>query len=232
MAFLLCCLGGLAAAHILEALSIRRDAARATADATGHAPSDGGRPLSEPTELVGAGGDAQPAAVSLRPLLAPTGATSADPATAERDLRIFWAFLAFAVVAAVATATTRVQANPALALLVGTLVLVAAHRYLLAWPTLLGAVIVVILFIPIRRYTLAGELPIALEPYRLLLAAVLLAWLLAVLVDPETRWRRTRLEAPLIGLRGRPSWLARASTSARSARRASSTRSSSRSRSS
>jgi hypothetical protein len=137
--------------------------------------------------------------VSLRPLLAPSGAASADPATAERDLRIFWAFLAFAVVLAVATATTRFQANPALALLVGTLVVVAAHRYLLAWPALLGAVIVVILFVPIRRYSLAGELPIALEPYRLLLAGVLLAWMLAVLVDPETRWRRTRLEAPLLG---------------------------------
>jgi hypothetical protein len=56
LAFLLCCLGGLAAAHILEALSIRRDAARATADSTVHAHSDGGRAVSEPTELVGAGG--------------------------------------------------------------------------------------------------------------------------------------------------------------------------------
>lgn len=137
--------------------------------------------------------------MSLRPLPAPTGVGQADPADARRDLRIFWAFLALAVVVAIATAATRFQANPALAVMVGALVLLAGHRYLLAWPTLLGSVIVVILFIPIRRYSLAGGLPIAIEPYRLLIAVVLLAWLFAMLADPETRWRRARVEAPLAG---------------------------------
>ena len=45
--------------------------------------------------------------------------------------------------------------------------------------------IAVILFIPIRRYTVGGGLPFPLEPYRLLIAVVLFAWLLALLVDPR-----------------------------------------------
>ena len=46
---------------------------------------------------------------------------------------------------------------------------------------------------------MSAGLPLSLEPYRLLIAAVLLAWMFALLVDPETRWRRMRVEAPVIG---------------------------------
>ena len=62
----------------------------------------------------------------------------------------------------------RVQANPILAAVVLPLVLVAYQRTLLAWQTLLGLLLAVILFIPIRRYTVGGGLPVELEPYRLL----------------------------------------------------------------
>jgi hypothetical protein len=118
---------------------------------------------------------------------------------AERRRR--WAlaaYVAFAVLAALAAASLRVQANPVLALLVGGLVIAAWHRSLFSWPVVLGYVLVVILFIPIRRFTLGGGMPISLEPYRVVILVVLLAWLLALLVDPRTRWKRTGLEAPVL----------------------------------
>ena len=58
-----------------------------------------------------------------------------------------------------------------------------------------------ILFIPIRRYTVGGGLPVELEPYRLLhRASCSLCWLFAVCADPAVRWRRTGLEAPILAV--------------------------------
>ncbi len=109
-----------------------------------------------------------------------------------------WVFVALAVVAVLATAATREQATATLGLVTFALVLTAARRVLLSWPVLLGSVIVVILFIPIRRYTLGGGLPFALEPYRVLIAIVISCWLAAALVDPATRLRATNLEWPIL----------------------------------
>jgi hypothetical protein len=125
-------------------------------------------------------------------------AAAGDAAGARRRSLALAAYLAFAILAALAAASLRTQANPILALLVGILVIAAWHRQLFAWPVVLGYVLVVILFIPIRRYTLGGGMPIALEPYRLVILVVLLAWGLALLVDPKTRWRKTGLEAPVL----------------------------------
>ena len=73
---------------------------------------------------------------------------------------------------------------------------------LFRWSTLLGLLVLVILFIPIHRYTLPGSLPFDLEPYRVLVAVICLLWLAAILVDSRVRPRRSGLEAPLfvIGL--------------------------------
>jgi hypothetical protein len=78
------------------------------------------------------------------------------------------------------------------------LTLVAYQRALLAWSTLLATILVVILVIPIRRYTVGGGLPIELEPYRILIAIVLGCWLLALAADPRVRWRATGLEPPIV----------------------------------
>jgi hypothetical protein len=67
----------------------------------------------------------------------------------------------------------------------------------IGWPRLIAALILVILFIPIRRYALPANLPFQLEPYRLLVALLVLAWIAALLADPRTRFRRTGFEAPL-----------------------------------
>jgi hypothetical protein len=67
----------------------------------------------------------------------------------------------------------------------------------LAWRSLLAFLVVVIVFIPIRVYSVRAELPFALEPYRVVVAALFLGWLAALLIDPRVRLRRTGFEGPL-----------------------------------
>jgi polysaccharide biosynthesis protein PslJ len=71
------------------------------------------------------------------------------------------------------------------------------YRFLLAWQNLLALLIAVILFVPIRRYALPGNLPFEMEPYRLLVLLIVAGWLASLLVDPRVRWRRSGLEGPL-----------------------------------
>jgi hypothetical protein len=90
-------------------------------------------------------------------------------------------------------ATVPATALGVLACLVGLLL----WRPVISWVAQLSAVLVVIMFIPIRRYAFPGGLPFELEPYRLLLMLVLLGWGLALLVDREApRIRRTGFELP------------------------------------
>src|SRR5688500_12634475 len=46
----------------------------------------------------------------------------------------------------------------------------------LRWPHLLGALILVILLIPIRSYALPANLPFQLELYRVIVALLVLGW--------------------------------------------------------
>ena len=66
------------------------------------------------------------------------------------------------------------------------------------WPRLLAGLILVILFVPIRRYSLPGGLPFELEPYRLLVVLLLVGWGASLLVDPRVRFRKTGFEGPLL----------------------------------
>jgi O-antigen ligase len=98
--------------------------------------------------------------------------------------------LAVSVAAGVSTrAVTGFVALVALAALART-----AH---IAWPRLIAALILVILLVPIRRYTLPANLPFQLELYRVLVAVLILGWCASLLVDARTRFRRTGFEAPL-----------------------------------
>jgi O-antigen ligase/polysaccharide polymerase Wzy-like membrane protein len=74
---------------------------------------------------------------------------------------------------------------------------VLLERQLTSWNALLALTIGVILFIPIRRYSMPGNLPFQLEPYRLAVAGVAAAWLTSLLIDRRLRIRRTGLEGPL-----------------------------------
>jgi polysaccharide biosynthesis protein PslJ len=61
------------------------------------------------------------------------------------------------------------------------------YRSFLQWRIFVAAIILVILFVPTRRYALPGHLPFNLEPYRILVALVLGGWLVSLLVDPKVR---------------------------------------------
>ncbi len=63
-----------------------------------------------------------------------------------------------------------------------------------SWRWLLGVLILIILFIPIRRYTLPGNLPFQLEPYRCC-RPVRARLVPSLLVDPPRAFRRTGFEA-------------------------------------
>lgn len=70
---------------------------------------------------------------------------------------------------------------------------------LLTWKSLVGAILLVILCVPSRRYTLPSSLPFHAEPYRVVVGLVLLAWGASLLVDPRVRLRRTAVDRPLLG---------------------------------
>jgi O-antigen ligase len=65
------------------------------------------------------------------------------------------------------------------------------------WRHLLAVLILVILLVPIRRYSLPADLPVQIELYRLLVALLVVGWLGALLVDRRVRLRRTGFEGPL-----------------------------------
>jgi hypothetical protein len=80
----------------------------------------------------------------------------------------------------------------------GLLVLAAlTRRFTFQWRSLIGFLILVILFVPIRRYVLPGGLPFQLEPYRLLVALIVAVWLTSLLIDRRVKLRKTGLEAPI-----------------------------------
>ena len=105
--------------------------------------------------------------------------------------------LAAILLIAVANASPRAAAV-GLGLTLCGVVFAAGHRVLLQWRVLLAAVVLVILLVPIRRYSLPGALPIDLEPYRLVVLVVFVGWLGALLIQPDTLFRRTGLEGPFL----------------------------------
>ena len=76
------------------------------------------------------------------------------------------------------------------------------HRSLFQWRSLMYLLVLVILFIPIQRYKLPAGLPFDLEPYRLVMAFVLVGWLLSLLADPRVRLRKSGLERPIVLIAG------------------------------
>jgi hypothetical protein len=86
---------------------------------------------------------------------------------------------------------------PAAGVAIVVTTLIAGHRTLLAWRSLLVSLLLVILFIPIRRYKLPAGLPFDLEPYRLMVAFLVAAWLSSLLIDQRVRLRRSLYDKPI-----------------------------------
>ena len=70
------------------------------------------------------------------------------------------------------------------------------------WSHLLGGLILVIMLVPIRRYSLPANLPFQIELYRLVVAALVVGWLGSLLVDQRVSLRRTGFEGPLVVIVG------------------------------
>ena len=83
-------------------------------------------------------------------------------------------------------------------IVIGVVTLAAWHRELLQWRSLVGLILVVVLFVPIGRYALPGNLPFNLELYRLVVALVVVVWLASLLIDPRVRLRRTYFDPPVL----------------------------------
>ena len=112
----------------------------------------------------------------------------------RRERVLLWTGVASLVALLLATAVMDRYATVSLVAVTAGLLLVVGPSWLLAWPTQLGVIIAVILFIPIKRYTMGGGLGFQVEPYRVIVALVLALWWAALLVDPQTRARRVGVE--------------------------------------
>jgi len=75
--------------------------------------------------------------------------------------------------------------------------LAAMQRWLLRWQNLVGLVVLMVLFIPMDRYSFPVTLPVQLEPYRIVVGLLILAWLTSLALDDRVKARRTGFEGPL-----------------------------------
>jgi polysaccharide biosynthesis protein PslJ len=118
------------------------------------------------------------------------GGGERTPRTSAGVILVGLLLLTLAVVAGVKV----IDVVPAVLLLT---VFALGYRALLSWRAALTTLLLVVLFIPIRRYALPGNLPFQLEPYRLLVLTLGLGWFASLLVDPSVRLRRSGFEAPI-----------------------------------
>jgi O-antigen ligase len=73
----------------------------------------------------------------------------------------------------------------------------SVQTHVIRWEYLIGTVVLVVLFVPIKRYEFVVNLPFDLELYRIVLALVIGLWFLALLVDRRVRLRGSFLDKPL-----------------------------------
>jgi len=74
------------------------------------------------------------------------------------------------------------------------------QRRILSWRSVVSAIILALIFIPIRRYDFRSGLPFNLEIYRILLFAAAGLWVTALLIDPRVRFRKSLMDVPLATL--------------------------------
>ena len=96
---------------------------------------------------------------------------------------------------AVLTSERVLEIAPVIAL---TAAAAVAYRSALRWHILLSAMALIILFIPIKRYSLPADLPFELEPYRVFVAVLALAWGTSLLIDPRVRLRKSGIDVPVV----------------------------------
>jgi O-antigen ligase len=63
---------------------------------------------------------------------------------------------------------------------------------LFAWTSALIILASVVMFVPVRRYAIPIPLPFQLEPYRVVIVLLVLAMVVALLIDPHFTWKPVR----------------------------------------
>lgn len=125
----------------------------------------------------------------------PPGLVSEPLIRSRAGWALLWACVGAIVAVLLATAVMDRYATVSLTLVTGALILLAVPRWLLAWPTLMAAIVAIVLFVPIKRYTLGSGIGFQIEPYRVAIAMVFAMWIAALLVDRQTRARKVGIEA-------------------------------------
>lgn len=72
-----------------------------------------------------------------------------------------------------------------------------ARQTVVGWDRLIALILVIVLFVPIGRYRLPGNLPFNLELYRVVVAFCVLVWGASLLVDSRVRIVSTAFDRPL-----------------------------------
>ena len=118
-----------------------------------------------------------------------------------REGRIAAPALVFgALVPAVIGLVALPRATYAAPVIVVSVLVALTYNALLSWRVLLATLLLIILFLPIRRYSLPGNLPFQLEPYRLFVLLLGLLWITALLIDPRVKLRRSGFGGPLAAI--------------------------------
>ena len=73
-----------------------------------------------------------------------------------------------------------------------------SRRAVIGWHGLIALIVLVVMFVPISRYKLPGNLPFDLELYRVVVAICLLVWIGSLLVDSRVKLASTPFDAPLL----------------------------------
>jgi hypothetical protein len=114
----------------------------------------------------------------------------AEPAAPRRALPIALVSGGAAVLVALLPLGEKATLAGGVVFLIAMLIAVAdSARPVFTWPNMIAFLVVVIWLVPIKLYALPVELPFMLEPYRLLLLALVFAWLIALIL------KRGRMEA-------------------------------------
>jgi len=104
-----------------------------------------------------------------------------------------------ALFAALVLGETKGTYTPTLpALVAGAAVLVSVGSRLFKWRNLLFVLLLVMLFVPIRKYSLSGGAGFQLEPYRAVAGVILVLWVAALLIDQRVRIRPTKFEPQIL----------------------------------
>ena len=107
------------------------------------------------------------------------------------------AVLGVVLVVATGAAASGLPAKWTLPVLLVAGIVVVAGQKVLSLNGLLWIVLLDILFVPVTRYKFPWHLPFDLDPYRIVVGGLVLAWIGALLVDPRVRPRRSDLRASI-----------------------------------